>query len=122
MIFSDKPCAEFSEAENSWHLDRLYQDLAHFKGKPLSNREKHWLRGLLLGYSPIEINRLMLGCSSSKTLRPGLAQKLYPLIKQLISKHTNQDFQLGRCCIPILFERLGYRKALMETYQSSLSD
>lgn len=110
----DDVCPEFNEAEMYWYLDKLYQDLAQFKGKALSNREKQWLRGLLLGYSPKEINRLMLGYSDSKTLRPGLAQKLYPLLKQLLNEHTKQEVELGRCCIPILFEKLGYRKALMK--------
>ena len=109
----DEPCSNFSEAKKYWYLDRLYQDLAQFKGKPLSKREKHWLRGLLLGHSPKEINRLILGHSNSSTLRPGLAQKLYPLIKQLVSEQTKQEVELGRCCIPILFEKSGYRKALM---------
>jgi hypothetical protein len=111
----DDLCPEFSEAAMYWHLDQLYQDLARFKGKPLSNREKQWLRGLLLGYSPREINRLILGCSNSKALRPGLAQKLYPLIKQLLYENTKQEVQLGTCCIPILMEKLGYRKALMKS-------
>lgn len=111
----DEPCSNFSEAERYWYLDELYQNLARFKGKPLSNREKQWLRGLLLGYGPKEINRLMLGCSDSKTLRSGLARKLYPLIKQLVNEYARQDVELGRCCLPILLEKLGYRKALMET-------
>jgi hypothetical protein len=114
----DDLCPEFSEAAMYWYLDELYQDLARFKGKALSDREKQWLRGLLLGYSPREINRLILGCSNSNALRPGLAQKLYPLIKQLINEHTKQEVELGRCCIPILFEKLGYRKALMKTYRT----
>ena len=109
----DGLCPEFSEAGMYWYLDQLYQDLAQVKGKELSNREKQWLRGLLLGYSPREINRLILGCSTSDTLRPGLAQKLYPLIKQLLHEQTKQEIQLGTCCIPILLEKLGYRKALM---------
>lgn len=116
-----EPCSDFSEAEQYWYLDQLYQDLARFKGKPLSSREKQWLRGLLLGYSPKEINRLMLGCSNSKALRPGLARKLYPLLKQLLMEHAKQDIELGRCCIPILFEKLGYRKALMDAYQQPFS-
>jgi hypothetical protein len=115
-----QPCSSFSEADEYWDLNRLYEDLTHLKGKALSNREKQWLRGLLLGYSPGEINRLMLGCSNSRSLRPALAQKLYPLIKQLIHEHTGEDVQLGRCCLPILLERLGYRKALMRTCNFAL--
>ena len=109
----DDVCPQFSEAEMYWHLDELYKELDRLKGKSLSCREKQWLRGLLLGYSPREINRLMLGCINSNALRPGLSQKLYPLIKQLISEQTQRETQLGVCCIPILMEKLGYRKALM---------
>jgi len=114
----DDLCPEFSEAEMYWHLDELYQELARLKGKPLSSREKQWLRGLLLGYSPREINRLILGCINSNALRPGLSQKLYPLIKQLISEQTKRETQLGVCCIPILMEKLGYRKALMTPFNA----
>lgn len=121
-IHLDELCSDFSEAAMYWYLDELYQDLARCKGKPLSNREQQWLRGLLLGYSPREINRLILGHRDSKALRPALAQKVYPLLKQLIHERTQQDVELGRCCIPILFEKLGYRKALMETFQAGIDD
>jgi len=112
---------DLSDAAIYWHLDTLYQDLARIKRKNLSNREKQWLKGLLLGYSPKEMSNLLLGASDSDAIRPALAQNLYPLIKALMYEQTGQEIQPGRCCLPIVFERLGYRKALMAGYLRAIA-
>jgi hypothetical protein len=106
--------SEFLEAEDYWKLDKIYFDLAKFKGKPLSRREKQWLRGLLLGYTPQEIKKITCGSANSDALRPVLARTLYPWIKQLLNERTGQEIKVRGCRVLVLLEKLGYRKALMQ--------
>lgn len=105
--------SEFLEAEDYWQLDEIYFDLAKFKGKPLSKREKQWLRGLLLGYTPQEIKQITCGSGNSDALRPVLARTLYPWIKQLLYEQIGQEIKVRGCRVLVLLEKLGYRKALM---------
>src|SRR6478672_10789188 len=117
QVLANHPDAEFNEAEKYWELEVLYSDLARFKGRSLSKREKQWLRGLLLGYSPQEIKQATCGCSNSNALRPGLS-RMYSHIKGLIHDRTGYEVEkISGCRILVLLEKLKYRKSLMWAHQ-----
>ncbi len=104
---------EFEAIDECWWFGKLCQDLAELKGKSLSNREIQWLQGLLLGYTPQEINELTCGNKNSNALRPALARGLYPLLKQLIYQRTGQETEIKGGRLLVVLEKLGYRKALL---------
>src|SRR6476469_8418152 len=119
QVLANDPDAEFNEAEKYWELEALYSDLSRFKGRSLSKREKQWLRGLLLGYSPQEIKQATCGCSNSNALRPGLS-RMYSHIKGLIHDRTGYEVEkISGCRILVLLEKLKYRKSLMWAYQET---
>jgi tetratricopeptide (TPR) repeat protein len=74
----------FAEAYQSWHLTKLYRDIAIIKGLPMTDWEKTCLRGLLCRYSPKTIASKTYWTSSS--LRTELSRRLYPYIANLIQK------------------------------------
>ncbi len=74
----------FTSAQTEWDLDRLYQDLANIKGKPLSPMEKLHLRGLLCGHSPTTIAKILR--KNAKGLHVDLAKTLYPYLKGVVDK------------------------------------
>lgn len=100
---------EFIEAEEFWFLDKLYEDIAIHKTKPLSRTEKLHLRGLLSGFSPnqmaLKINRDVEGVQTA------LSKTLYAYIKLLVGKSTEEKIENWRC-IPRWLEEKGYRKPL----------
>jgi len=55
---SNQPLEEFLEARNYWNLEKLYIDLARVNGgKPITPKQKEFLRGILLYKSPKEISK-----------------------------------------------------------------
>lgn len=76
----------FIDAEKEWDLSRLYQDLSIANEKELTSLEKLQLRGLLCGHSPAEIAAQIH--KDRKGIEVDLSNRLYPCIKNLISKQT----------------------------------
>ena len=96
----------FTAAQVDWDLDRLYQDLANTKGKSLSPMEKLHLRGLLCGYSPNQIAKVLR--KSPKGVHVDLAKTLYPYMATLAGQEEEgignwRNFRL-------LAEKMGYKK------------
>jgi len=75
---------QFTRAETDWDLDRLYQDLAKAKRRPLSPMEKLHLRGLLCGYSPSKIAKILH--KKPKGVYVDLAKTLYPYLEEVVGK------------------------------------
>jgi hypothetical protein len=75
---------QFTQAENNWNLEILYTDLASAKGKNLTPVEKRHLRGLLCGYSPVEIAQALH--KSSRGLEADLCNTLYQYVKTLVNR------------------------------------
>lgn len=76
----------FIDAAKEWDLQRLYQDLTIASEKKLTSLEKLQLRGLLCGHSPAEIATQIH--KDRKGIEVDLSNRLYPSIKNLISKQT----------------------------------
>jgi hypothetical protein len=115
---------EFDTIGQYWHFEQLCKDLAQYKPKkkPLSERETKWLKGLLLGYKPKEITKIVGDKGSSGSTRTALSNHLYPLITALIYEKVKQSVKPGSSRMLICLERSGYRKALMtcpETFDAS---
>jgi hypothetical protein len=107
---------EFEMIQQYWHFDRLCQDLARYKGKPLSQNETKWLKCLLLGYESKEISQITSGADSngsSASIRTSLSKHLYPLITDLIHEKAQREVLTQGPRMLIWLERFGYRKALM---------
>jgi len=98
----------FIAAQTEWDLDRLYQDLAKIKGKPLSPMEKLHLRGLLCGLSPMKIAKVLH--KSSEGVHVDLAKTLYPYMAILTGK-TDEGIGNWRNVREWL-EKAGYKKIL----------
>ncbi|HIK12186.1 MAG TPA: NACHT domain-containing protein [Oscillatoriaceae cyanobacterium M33_DOE_052] len=101
---------DFAEAAERWDLDRLYADLAAAKEdvgshprQGLTSTEKTHLRGLLCGYSPVEMARILH--KTPKGLYADLAKTLYRYIEIL----TGNPFSSWNKIVPGLAEA-GYRK------------
>lgn len=75
---------QFAQAANQWDLETLYIDLASAKGKRLTPVEKLHLRGLLCGYSPVEIAEKLN--KSAKGVGVDLCKTLYVYVKNLVDK------------------------------------
>lgn len=75
---------EFKEVEQSWDLENLYADLASAKGKHLTPVEKSHLRGLLSGYSPIEIAEKLN--KNPQGVKTDLCSSIYKYVKNLVDK------------------------------------
>lgn len=75
---------QFAQATNQWDLETLYIDLASAKGKRLTPVEKLHLRGLLCGYSPVEIAEKLN--KSAKGVGVDLCKTLYVYVKNLVDK------------------------------------
>jgi hypothetical protein len=78
----------FTEAENFWDLERLYTDLGKAKGKPLTAKEKLYLRGLLCGYGPAEMAKKCH--KSANGLKVHLSKTLYQYVKVLVNKENDK--------------------------------
>jgi hypothetical protein len=107
--------ARFTAAQTDWDLDRLYQDLAKAKGKPLSPIEKLHSRGLLCGLSPIEIAKVLR--KKPKGVHVDLAKTLYPYMA-IIAGKTDEGIGNWRN-FRLLAEKLGYKKTLPSSQPSS---
>lgn len=110
--------AEFTEAANSWNLEKLYIDLAAAKGKSLTPVEKKILRGLLCGYSPAEIAEIMYQTQNSNAVRVYLSNGLYKYIEELLIRKTNNLIKVKTWSRVIqLLEKAGYKTGPREQFQ-----
>ncbi len=86
---SSSPPDPFADADLTWELERLYQDLATVKGQPLRNTEKRYLRGLLCGYGPEELAKKVY--RQPKSLTSYLSRTLYQYVKELTGHEKLQN-------------------------------
>ncbi|MCL1470477.1 NB-ARC domain-containing protein [Argonema antarcticum] len=102
---------EFTEAANSWHLEKLYIDLASAKGKGLTPVEKKILRGLLCGYSPAEIANAIYQTRTSSSVRVYLSNALYKYIELMRISQTKETIKINHWSRVItLLQEAGYKK------------
>lgn len=106
---------EFLEAEMEWDLSRLYKDLAIAKGrgksKLLTPTEKLHIRGLLCGYSPVEIADKLH--KDPEGLKVDLSNRVYQYVKGVLGK---EDESVGNWRnIKEWLEEAGYRQPLGQT-------
>jgi hypothetical protein len=106
--------AESTSIETYWNFKKLCQDLAKYKKnqRPLSGREIEWLQGLLLGYTPQQIGRLVNNAENADAIRPSLSRQLYPLIVGLIQVKAGETVRPSSARMLVCLERIGYRKDL----------
>ena len=100
----------FTEAENSWDLERLYTDLGKTKRKPLTAKEKFYLRGLLCGYGPAEIAKKCH--KSANGLKVNLSKTLYQYIKILVNKENEKLENWTK--IREWLEEIGYKRSSLD--------
>ena len=80
---SNQPEDKFLEANNYWNLEELYIDLAKYNGgKPITPKQKEFLRGILLYHRPGEIAKI--SCCGIDWVKQALGQ-LYPIIENLLT-------------------------------------
>ncbi|GAB4289500.1 MAG: hypothetical protein Fur0025_23990 [Oscillatoriaceae cyanobacterium] len=110
MTSTPNEAEDFPEAAERWDLERLYADLAVAKEElgshprqGLTPTEKTHLRGLLCGYSPIEIAKILH--KAPKGVYADLAKTLYRYIEILMGNPFNSWSNI----VPGLAEA-GYRK------------
>jgi hypothetical protein len=108
---------QFTQAENNWNLEILYTDLASAKGKNLTPVEKRHLRGLLCGYSPVEIAQALH--KSSRGLEADLCNTLYQYVKTLVNRLDEKVENWRNICEWL--EDAGY-KCQQAATQSQLSN
>lgn len=96
----------FDEAEKFWNLSQLYADLARAKGKELTPTQKKYLRGLLCGFSPVDIAEKTV--TTSKSVSVTLAREIYPAIKQICGKEKDEKLNWGS--VRPLLEEKGYKR------------
>ncbi|MUL35113.1 NB-ARC domain-containing protein [Gloeocapsopsis dulcis] len=102
--------SQFTAAEELWNLEKLYIDLAKAKEKSLTAVEKSLLRGLLCGYSPAEIARIIYQNRSSSTVRVYLSNGLYKYIEEMLSFQTGDFVKIQNWSRVVqLLEKAGYR-------------
>jgi NB-ARC domain len=111
---------EFIEAGTNWHLERLYIDLAEAKGKSLTPMEKKLLRGLLCGYSPLEIAMQIYQTSSSSSVRVYLSNFIYKYLQELIFIKTGKTVKVNNWNqVTNFLEKSGYKKQFLSNNCSS---
>ena len=81
---------EFIEAKKNWDLDKLYIELASYKGKALTPVEKKIIRGLLCGLSPAEIGHIINKTRSSSTVRVYLSNGLYKYLEEMLTSQVGK--------------------------------
>jgi len=81
---------QFTEADNSWDLERLYTDLAMAKGRDLSPTEKLYLRGILCGYSPAKIAKKCH--KSAGGVKVYLSSTVYQYVKIIVNKEKVKNW------------------------------
>ncbi|NEO57933.1 MAG: helix-turn-helix domain-containing protein [Okeania sp. SIO3B5] len=79
---------QFAEAAQNWDLETLYTDLASAKGKRLTPTEKLHLRGLLCGYSPVEIAKKLE--KNPKGVETDLCATIYKYVKSLVDRRDRR--------------------------------
>jgi len=79
---------QFTQAENNWDLERLYNDLTVVKGKNITRIEKLHLRGLLCGYSPAEIAGILH--RDVRGLEVNLCKNLYKYVKTIVNREQER--------------------------------
>ncbi len=102
MVAIDK---QFTQAAKEWDLNTLYGDLASVKGKSLTPIEKLHLRGLLCGYSPLEIAEKL--DKIPKGVETDLCATVYRYVKGLLEK-SNERIENWRKIAEWL-EEAGYK-------------
>jgi len=107
----------FAEAENSWDFERLYTDLGKAKGKPLTAKDKLYLRGLLCGYGPAEMAKKCH--KSAGGLKVNLSKTLYQYVKVLVNKENEKLENWTN--IREWLEEIGYKRSAMQSQQSGHS-
>ena len=112
---------KFAEAGHDWNLKRLYMDLASAKGRKLTPVEKQYLRGLLCGYSPIEMAEQL--CVTNDSVRNYLCRRLYRYIEELLIRQTNDSVKIKDWSwIANLLETAGYKLQSASEDAPSVSD
>lgn len=97
-----KICSECSKARQQWFVDKLLNDLADQKNKPLTPKEQCWLLLLLQGLCPDQIaDRL-----NYKNLRPDLSKSIYSYVASLTNKNKISDWAQVR----LYLEKAEYRR------------
>lgn len=113
---------DFTEASNSWKLEKLYIDLAAAKGKSLTPVEKKLLRGLLCGYSPAEIADKVYQSRNSNAVRVYLSNGLYKYIEELLIRKSGAFLKVKTWNRVIhLLEEAGYKNGSYEKLEISKS-
>ncbi|AFY73623.1 NB-ARC domain-containing protein [Synechococcus sp. PCC 7502] len=87
MTNADNFSSLFTEAEQAWHLEKLYADLEKVNHKPLKSMEKACLRGLLCRYRPGQLAFKLSWTSGA--LRVELNKGLYRYIEELTAHPPN---------------------------------
>lgn len=107
------------EAEESWDLCRLYQDLASIKNRSLTELQKAKLRGALCNIGLKDLAR-QLG-RGLKGLRTDLSKGLYRFIESLLLI-KGIEYDLGICWqqIPRLLDMAGYKFQAISSGQKAL--
>ncbi len=108
---------QFSQAKNDWDLERLYNDLTSIKGKNLTRTEKLHLRGLLCGYSPIEIAEIL--DRDVKGLKVNLCKNLYKYVKIIANREQERVENWRKICQWL--EEAGYKARKTSRSQSNSS-
>ena len=78
----------FSEAAEYWDLKALYADMASAKGSYLTPTEELHLRGLLSGYSPLEIAEKLH--KNANGVEVCLSKTLYQYVRTLVGKQDGK--------------------------------
>ncbi|KHD08301.1 hypothetical protein PN36_27365 [Candidatus Thiomargarita nelsonii] len=108
---------QFTQAENNWNLEILYTDLASAKGKNLTPVEKRHMRGLLCGYSPVEIAQAL--DKNSRGLEVDLCNTLYQYVKTLVNRENEKVENWRNICEWL--EDAGYKTQQTTPSQSNNS-
>jgi hypothetical protein len=107
---------QFTEAENSWDLPRLYTDLGKAKGKAITEKEKLYLRGLLCGYGPAEIAKKCH--KSAGALKVNFSKTLYQYVKIIV--HKENENVKNWTNIREWLEESGYKYSVNKSPKSSM--
>jgi hypothetical protein len=108
---------QFTQAENDWDLERLYNDLTSVKGKNLTRIEKLHLRGLLCGHSPTEIAEILH--RDVRGLEVNLCKNLYKYVKTIVNREQERIENWRSICQWL--EEAGYKAQKTNQSQSNNS-
>ena len=111
---------KFTEADQNWNLTQLYTDLSSAKGRKLTPVEKQYLRGLLCGYSPLEMAEQL--CVTNDSVRNYLCRRLYRYIEEMLVRQTDEAVKIKDWSwIANLLEKAGYKKQPVSVATSPVS-